>query len=309
MREAAEGRYPIVIDAAECTGCGLCVTICHEHCLSLTGNIPRIDRMFCSTCAQCIAICPPKVFSWDHVAPVRFETGRLPSTEQLDELFGERHSIRHFKRTTIDRALLSEVVAVGTYAPTEDFHLRVIAIDDEEIIAQLDRALFDLTVMIHRRFFKLKLIGQLARLMGFSHMYQRTASKVQHVIDRGHALITRPAAFLFVVGDKRLPLSRDSAQYAVANMMYAALARRLGTCLCGNGPMYFDKDKTIRKRLALGKRQNILGALMLGYSELKFSNKVMGKALPIEWNGVIEPAAGGKNPAGPSAVDPHLTRT
>jgi nitroreductase/Pyruvate/2-oxoacid:ferredoxin oxidoreductase delta subunit len=287
-----EKTHPIVIDLAACTGCGLCVTICHESCISLAGKVPTIDRTVCSTCAQCVAVCAAKVFWWDHAAPACLERGRLPSAEQLDELFGTRHSIRHFRKAKIDRALLSEIVDAGAYAPTEDFHLRVIAVDDEEIIAQIDRFLFELTVKIYRRFFKLKLIGELAKLTGFSHTYQRTASKLQHVIERGHALGTLPAAFLFVVGDKRLPLSRDSAQHALANMTYAAWARHVGSCLSGNGPMYLDNDTTIRKRLGLAKRQNILGALMLGYPELKFSNRVMGKTLPIDWNGVGDPAAG-----------------
>ena len=265
--------------------------ICHQSCISLAGKVPSIDRTACSTCAQCVAVCAPKVFSWNHAVPARLDGGRLPSAMQLDELFGARHSIRQFKKTKIDRGLLAEIVAAGAYAPTEDFHLRVIVIDDEELIGQLDRALFDLTVKIYRRYFKLRLIGTLARLMGFGHVYERSEAKVRHVIERRHALLTLPAAFLFVVGDKRLPLSRDSAQHALANMTYAAWARGVGSCLSGNGPMYFDRDETIRKRLGLVKRQNILGAVMLGYPALKFSNKVAGKTLPIEWNGVGAPGA------------------
>ena len=57
--------------------------------------------------------------------------------------------------------------------------------------------------------------------------------------------------------------------------------------------MYFDRDKNIRKHLGLAKREHILGTLMLGYPALKFSNKVLGKTLPIEWNGVASMASAG----------------
>jgi nitroreductase len=272
------------------------VKICHQGCVSLTDKVPNIDRATCSTCAQCVAVCAPKVFSWNHVMPVRLDGGRVPSAAQLEELFGVRHSIRHFTKAKIDRGLLAEIVAAGAYAPTEDFHLRVIVIDDEELIAQLDRTLVDLTIKIYRRYFKLRLIGTLARLTGFGHVYQRSEAKLRHVIERRQALLTLPAAFLFVVGDQRLPLSRDSAQHALANMTYAAWARGVGSCLSGNGPMYFDRDKTIRKRLGLAKRHTILGTLMLGYPAVKFNNKVAGRTLPIEWNGVGAPAAPAGSP-------------
>jgi Fe-S-cluster-containing hydrogenase component 2 len=185
----------ITLEKDNCSCCGLCATICHEHCIQMDDGGPIIASEFCSTCTQCIAICPTQALAWNHTKPEPYDRQRLPAPEQLDELFKERRSIRHY------------------------FH-------------------------------------------------------------------ELPAAFVLIVGRRKIPLSEASAQYALANMMYYAQAKGIGSYLCGNGQLFLDKNRAFRKRLGLGRSENVLGALFLGYPAVKFSNKVTGKRLPIQWNDV-----------------------
>jgi len=113
----------------------------------------------------------------------------------------------------------------------------------------------------------------------------RSKAKVENAVKRGYAFSSQPSAMVFIVGEKRLPLSDASAQFALANMIYYAQAMGIGNCLCGNGPLFFDKSKKTRNLLKLPSREHILGALSLGYSAIKFTNKVRGKVMPIQWNG------------------------
>lgn len=275
----------IVVDKDKCTECGLCVKVCHEHCITFIDGAPHIDYEFCSTCTQCVAICPQRGLSWDQAPAIARDRARLPSPEQLDELFKERRSIRFFKKEKIDRALLAEIVGYAIYAPTENFHLRAIVVDDEALIAELAQVLLRLTQRIYH-LIKPRLVSSLARRTGFSHTYLRTMSKLEATVKRGHVFLSPPAAYVFIVGDKRIPLSDASAQYALANIMYYAQAKGIGCGLCGNGQLYFDKNKTLRNRLGIQKRENILGTLLLGYPAIKFANKVNGKTMPIQWNGL-----------------------
>jgi hypothetical protein len=71
----------------------------------------------------------------------------------------------------------------------------------------------------------------------------------------------------------------------MANMMYYAQVKGLGACLWGYAPLFLDKIRPMLKRLSLQKHERIYGALYMGYPRIKFSNKVNGKALPIQWNG------------------------
>ncbi len=276
----------ITLEAIKCSRCGLCATICHEHCIRLAANGPIIAAEFCSTCSQCIAVCPTRALAWNHLPPDRYDRHRLPSPEQLDELFKERRSIRHFKRQTIDRALLEEIVSYGMYAPTENFQLRAIIVDDPALLAELEETLMRLTRRVHRWVFGLPFLFTFARLMGLSHTYVRSKSKVESVVRRGHYFRGSPAAFVLIVGLRKIPLSEASAQYALANLMYYAQVKGIGSYLCGNGQLFLDKNQAFRNRLGLQRGEGILGALFLGYPAIRFSNKVNGKRLPIQWNGL-----------------------
>ena len=275
----------IIFDQDRCVGCGSCVKICHEHCMTLVDNTASIDYELCSTCTQCIAVCPEQALSWDHVPPVAYDQARLPSPEQLDELFKQRRSIRYYKRDKIDRALLEEIVGYSAYAPTHDPELRAIVVDNAEIIRQLDRIILRFASRIYTVFYKPRIVSGLAKMIGLSGEYLRSKPKLETVLKRGRALVSSPAAIVFIVGDKRIPLSEASAQYALYNIRLYAQLKGIGSCLWGNGPLFLDRNKAARERLGLHRRERIFGALLMGYPAVKFRNKAEGKTRSIQWNG------------------------
>jgi len=46
------------VDGSACSGCGLCVTACREHAISIQDGVAQIDYQKCRSCGQCIALCP-----------------------------------------------------------------------------------------------------------------------------------------------------------------------------------------------------------------------------------------------------------
>jgi len=273
----------IVADEDKCTGCGLCVKICHEHCMVLSDDTISINHELCSTCMQCIAICPQQALSWDNVSPIAYNATRLPSPEQLDELFKERRTVRFFKKDKIGRALLEEIVGYGIYAPTNNYNLRAIVVDDEEIIEALDRILLRFVSWIYNLIYKPKIVYNLIGRIT-PGLQGKDKVKMENALERGHAF-HRPPAIVFIVGDKRVALSEASTQYALYNMILYAQVKGIGSCLWGAAEIFLDRNKAARKRLGLGKHEHILGALGLGYPAVKFANKVEGKTLSIQWNG------------------------
>jgi ferredoxin len=274
----------VIIDEEKCIACGSCVEICHEHCMTLEDGTLRIDREVCSTCTQCVAICPEQALSWEGVPPVPFDEARLPAPEQLDELFKERRSIRSFREKKIDRALLEEVVTYGVYAPTHNPDLRAVVVDDEALIELCDRAVLRFVSRIYNLAFRPRIVAALADLIGLSGEYLKAKPKMEAALERGRALRSRPAAIVFVVGDKRVPLSDLSAQCQLCNIFTYAQTKGIRSCLWANGPMFVDRNREVRRRLGLGRREHILGALLMGYPATRFRNKVEGKRLPIQWN-------------------------
>jgi NAD-dependent dihydropyrimidine dehydrogenase PreA subunit/nitroreductase len=273
----------VIIDEERCVGCGSCVEICHEGCMTLQGGTVTIDHSLCSTCTQCIAVCPEQALSWDGVAPAQYDGGRLPTPDQLEELFKERRTIRFFSEERIDRRRLEEIVATGIYAPTNNYHLQAIVVDDEETIALLDRICTDTAARIYRLIYRPRLVfGLLSRLT--SSLKETDKVKFEHVIARGYTL-HKPPAIVFVVGEKWVAHSEASAQYCLYNMMLFAQAKGLGCCLWGGGKLLLNRSTAARERLGMRRGEHILGIVVIGIPAVQFTNKVEGKTLPIRWGG------------------------
>jgi hypothetical protein len=108
--------------------------------------------------------------------------------------------------------------------------------------------------------------------------------KIERSLDRGFSF-HHPAAIVFIVGDRRIPLSVDSAQYALANITFYAQVKGIASCLWGNGPIFMDRSRAARRLLGLQRQDRIFGALFLGYPKVRFRNRVEGRTMPIQWNG------------------------
>jgi ferredoxin len=277
----------VIIDKAQCSGCGSCVKICHEHCMSLADRKVAIDYHACSTCTQCIAICPQKALSWDGVPPVDFDTALLPSPSRLDELFGERRTIRTFTDETVDRKALESIISRGAYAPTHNFHLRCIAIDDPKIIDAFDRAAFLFSKRIYRLLFRPRLIRGLVALAPcpMREEFEKALPKLEAVIARGMGYDSTPPALVCVVGDRRVPLSLESAQYVLYTMSLYAQSIDLGCRNLVGNQMVFNMSREIRRLLCLKRHEKIFAVAGFGHPSVRFKNRVLGKGMSVQWNG------------------------
>lgn len=277
----------IVVEKCKCRGCGLCAEICHEECIRLVENgrrpVASIHHELCSTCTQCIAVCPQQALSWDGAARAAYDGSRLPTAEQLDELFKQRRTIRKFREAKIDRALLEEIAGYGIYAPTNNYSLRAIVVDDPAMMVALDQVIMQYVSKIYTLFFRSKVVFGLIRMVTPA-IQEKDKVKMESALERGGNFERPPAATVFIVGDRRIALSEASAQYALYNMILYAQARGIGSRLKGTGQILLDKSRTARQRLGLGKHEHILGMLEMGYPAVRFHNKVEGKSLRIQWN-------------------------
>jgi len=275
----------ITISQKSCNGCGLCVKICHEHCMTLEEGKVQIDYKVCSLCCQCIAVCPTSAVEWNEEKPIPFNKNNLPSPEQIDELFMERRTIRLFKKETVDRKLINEIINLGNYAPSHSPTFRSIAVDDMMILNMVDQEVYHYNRKIYKYLFRPKIIKWLATRLGgvYQAEFNKARTKLENSMKNGCAYLNRPPVFIFVVGDKRIPLMTESAQYVLYNMMLAAQVRRLGCRNLVGNQMFLTRNKKIRCVLGLAKHERIFGLMGIGYSAIKFSNKVIGKKMPIQW--------------------------
>ena len=276
----------ITINCDKCNGCGLCAKICHESCITLIENKIHIDFKFCSTCTQCVAICPCLALSWDNHEPIPFDDNMLPSASQLDELFKQRRTKRFFKSKKPDRQVLEEIISYAVYAPTHNFNFRVIVVDDDNLLKEIDNVVFQYTKKIYKYLFKPKLAQTLIKFLAPSQEkeYLQAKPKLEAGLAVGRAFLSMPPAIVMIIGDKRKVLSLESAQYAIYNMDLYAMTKGLG---CGNlvgNQMFLNRSKRLREILGVSKNEKIYATLGIGYPAIKFRNKVIGKKMNIRWN-------------------------
>ena len=245
----------------------------------------NIDYKFCSTCAQCIAICPKEALSWDNIKPARFNKELFPDSVQIDELLKERRTTRNFKNKKIDRKLLEEIVDYAVYAPTHNFDMRAIIVDNESIIDQIDKTIYKFSARIYRYLYKPEIVHNFIRLATPDREleYLKAKPKLEASLKRKGNFISVPPAIIMIIADKRIPLSLESAQYALYNIDLYAQTKDLGCRNLVGNQMFLNRSKSIRRLLGLQKNEKIFGTIAIGYPSVKFRNKVHGKRFKIQW--------------------------
>jgi len=245
-----------------------------------------IDYRYCSTCSQCIAICPEQALLWDNNASITFDKSLYPRPVQLEELLGERRTIRDFRKEKIDRDLLERIVTIASSAPTHNFNLRAIVIDDPESIVKIGTTIYQFTTKLYRFLYKPKIIHWIVRSIApkYEFEYLKGKPKLEKSIERRNAFKTIPAAIVMIVGEKRIPLSLESAQYALYNIDLYAQTLGLGCRNLVGNQMILNRSKFLRNFLKIGNDEKIFATIALGYPAVRFKNKVNGKRMPIQWN-------------------------
>ncbi len=276
------------VDEEKCTGCGSCISICHENCMSLVNDKIRINYVFCSTCTQCIAICPHAALLWEDAHPIPFDYSKLPSSEQLDELFKQRRTIRQFLERKPERRLVEEIINYGAYAPTHNFNFRAVAVDDDSLLRQIDQVVFNYNKKIYRYLYKSGFLRLLIESLfpWYKDEFLKAKPKLEESLKIGRAYEYLPPVIIFIVGDRRIPLSVESAQYALYNMDLYARTKGLGCRNLVGNQMLLNQSKGLKHLLNLERNEKIFATFGLGYPAKKFRNKVIGKQMGIQWNGM-----------------------
>jgi NAD-dependent dihydropyrimidine dehydrogenase PreA subunit/nitroreductase len=275
----------IVIDQEKCNKCGLCTQICHEYCMRIDDNILLIDYKYCSTCTQCIAVCPKEALSWDDIKPLKYNKELLPGSDQLDELFKERRTIRDFKQERPGRDLLEEIVNYAIYSPAHSFNFRAIIITDEIVINQIDEIIYKFSSRIHRFLYRPKFFHKIVKILtpDREHEYLKAKPKLEAAKERGRNFKTLPPAIIMIIADKRNPLTVESGQYALYSINLYAHTKGLGCRNLVGNQMFLNRAKSIRQTLGLKKFEKIVGTMAIGYPAVRFKYKVEGKKIDIAW--------------------------
>lgn len=137
----------IIVNQEKCVKCGFCVNECPEQILRLGKNGPEeICPEDCLACGHCVAVCPKEAL--DNIkTPLanQINSKKFPKLSSKDaaNFLRSRRSIRSYKKTTVPREKLIDLVNIAHFAPSGHNlqGISYVIIDDREI---LDKAVINL---------------------------------------------------------------------------------------------------------------------------------------------------------------------
>lgn len=119
-------KAEIKINADNCTGCGLCVSVCKDFGLKIENDKVKLtdNPLFgCIACGHCMAICPLDAIEiyGRTLAPADLfalpNKATMATYEQLLVLLQRRRSIREFKDIPVDPELINKILEAASTAP------------------------------------------------------------------------------------------------------------------------------------------------------------------------------------------------
>ncbi len=307
--------FATTIDEALCNGCTLCVTACPADIFTMVQDKARptahTDR--CIHCDHCAAICPTGAVtvegvSDDAVALTTVATGatstkgasadsapEVPSVAGLVRLMRERRSCRMYRDKPVDRAVLEDLVRIGITAPSGT-NSQVWTFT----LLPSRRALQRCGELTARFFRQLNYLARLppARLASrifsgdtlgkyYRENYERVVEALEDWDRTGRDLLFHGAPAAILIGAKPGGTTpREDALLAAQNIVLAAQAMGLGTCLIGFAVEAMAHDPRIKHDMGIPSNERIYAVIAVGHPKAPWKRPAGRRAVtPRYWEG------------------------
>jgi nitroreductase/NAD-dependent dihydropyrimidine dehydrogenase PreA subunit len=279
-----------VIDAALCTGCGLCVEICPLGVLSMENGKARVTGRRSIHCGHCEAVCPVQAVKVQALDDQAFAFSSFSDDDRwlpfgdfdvamLVRLMRSRRSCRRFQDKPVPGNILEDLVRIGTTAPsgTNSQLWTFTIVPTREAVIRLGSEIagfFKRLNRLARRTWLRRLLSWVGRrdLENYYHRYYNTISRSMAEWDEtGRDRLFHHATAVILVGSKPgASTPAEDALLATENILLASHAMGLGTCLVGYAVAALRRDVGIQIRLGVPADETVYAVIALGYPNQKF---------------------------------------
>ncbi len=288
----------ITIDKDICKKDGFCAKACTRTVFQQNEKhtIPKIDNLhMCYGCGECVAICPHGAISHSNYPKgtvTQIVPENIPSYEQVMELIRSRRSHRLFKKKTVEKDVIEQVLEAARFAPSGHNEQST-----EFIVVQDQKTIREITVLT---------AGYLEKLVGhFSNPIGRTITKfilgrrgssyvakmvpelkgLLESFNNGTDWVLRepPVLILFCADNAAGSFMRINATLAVQNATLAAEAYGLGSFYTGFLVLAAEYDDKLNKLLDLPETHQIYGGIAMGYPKLKYKSWPQRNPMKVKW--------------------------
>ena len=296
MRQAIETR----IDADLCTGCKLCVEVCPTMALQMRGDKAVVIGEHSLGCGHCAAICPAAAITVGSIddRPTDLQTVDLggkdfvapgkADVKALVRLMASRRSCRLYKDQTVPREVLEDLVRIGQLAPsgTNAQTWTFSVLPDRAAVVKLAEGVGDFFRLVNRvAEHPIPRLLSRATPMDPIGMYHReyhdlVTEGMRQWEEQGRDRLMHGAPAAILIGARKgISTPREDALLASQNILLAAHAMGLGTCLIGFAVEAMKIDRRIKKRLGLPRGEKIYSVIALGYPKVKYQRATGRRAV------------------------------
>jgi nitroreductase/NAD-dependent dihydropyrimidine dehydrogenase PreA subunit len=268
------------VDPEKCVGCGLCVKVCPHDTLALVEGKARVVGETSLQCGHCEAVCPEGA-----VTVAGLEGPGLSSVEEgsaaaeLVDLMARRRSCRVYKNKPVARAVLGDLVRIAALAPsgTNSQLWRFTVLDNREAVVRLAEAVGGFYGRL------VKLSGNpLARLwsklfmgdaLGFFHReYSERVQEVRRAwVEEGRDRLFHGApAVICISTAPGASCGGEDACMASQNLVLAAEALGLGTCLIGFASIAMGRDPSIAPVIGIPADETVHAVVAVGHPAVTY---------------------------------------
>ncbi|OGQ95788.1 MAG: nitroreductase [Deltaproteobacteria bacterium RIFOXYD12_FULL_57_12] len=274
------------IDAERCSGCGQCLSVCPSQTLAMGNGTAVVRGSACMQCGHCQAICPTGAITIAALEPpLAFTTFAseeewLPAgacdTGALVRLMRSRRSCRNFLDRPIASDILTDLARIGTTAPSgtnsQQWTFTILASRQAVILLGNQVAAFfkKLNRLASCRTLRLwsKLFGNDALGRYYRGYFQTTKDSLREWETAGKDRLFHGAPAAILVGASAgASCPMEDALLATQNILLAAHAMGLGSCLIGFAVEAIKREPAIKKNLDIPADESIYAVIALGYPD------------------------------------------
>ncbi len=287
-----------VIDREKCTVCGLCVQVCPADTLAMEEGKAVVVGDYSLGCDQCAAVCPVDAVRVGSVPPdaltlqcAEADERWLPWGEYdvggLVRLMRSRRSCRKYKEKPVPREMLDDLVRIGTMAPSgtnSQLWSFTVLPDRDAVMAwgrhvgdfyrRLNRMAEKAVARLYSKLFLKDVLGAYYR-----DYYETVKEGLREYDEGGRDRLFHGAAAAIVVASKPgASCPSDDCHLATQNILLAAHAMGLGSCLIGFAIEAMKNDRRVQKAIGIPGNHRAYSVIALGWPAVRYQ-KVTGRRL------------------------------
>lgn len=265
------------VDEDLCIACGTCARDCLMGIIEMSPKpvMPADKEALCMECQHCMAVCPKGALSIVGKDPADSlpNTKDKPSTQQMTNMIMNRRSIRHYKKESIDKGHIHELLSIASYAPTGENgnSVRFTVVDDMEQMNKLR----DIT---YKAIIKAGEAGKVPENLSFIYEFARLWQK------DGVDVVFRDAPHIVIASaPSDCPAPKEDTMIALSYFELLAVSDGLGTLWDGMFKLTLEYiAPELRETFGIPENHLIGYSMIFGKPAVRYARSIQSEGIDIK---------------------------